>query len=418
MPEYCDGMEVARHAALNSVAPMRVIIISPVVPWHGVDHAGGVYLHAWIKALSIRGHSVHVVAPHTDANVYAAHLSHGLEIHLVDNPPLPTGWRGALRYAWIRGVGLSPGPGLIRRIRRDPVVRNLVKDADIVELQWSEFLPLSRWLNRHRSSDSTSVFVAHDRLSLTLLQRAVEGDGLINRVLACVALIQAVIREPRLARRNDVVVTFNPEDVRYWQRTGARNVAVMPAVIWSQAEAPPPSSAPQRCIFVAAFHRRENVEAARWLVRHVWPAVVSQVPSARLVLAGSDPEGDALALAGASVEATGYLEDLSQTYLGARVALAPGTRGAGLKFKVPQAMAFGRPVVASTNSARGIAALGGRSGFAAVTDDPVEFAKAICRMLEDPGAADHIGRCGRDFVRAEYNFESAVDHLLHTTVRP
>ena len=80
------------------------------------------------------------------------------------------------------------------------------------------------------------------------------------------------------------------------------------------------------------------------------------------------------------VVATGYVADLAAAYAGCTIAVAPLLRGAGVKVKVPQALAYGLPVVTTT--------VGGE-GFppgcpAVVTDDPREMARAIADLLLSP----------------------------------
>jgi glycosyltransferase involved in cell wall biosynthesis len=79
------------------------------------------------------------------------------------------------------------------------------------------------------------------------------------------------------------------------------------------------------------------------------------------------------------VQVTGFVEDLTEYYASARVALAPLLSGAGVKFKVLDALAQGVPVVATTIGAEGIAS--SLSKYLQQTDNPAEFAYAVARWL-------------------------------------
>ena len=78
---------------------------------------------------------------------------------------------------------------------------------------------------------------------------------------------------------------------------------------------------------------------------------------------------------------TGYVDDLDPFYRDAFVFVAPLRLGAGLKFKVLDAMAYGLPVVATSVAAEGILEQCGPGCFAAVTDDPRRMAEAIVKLF-------------------------------------
>ena len=98
-----------------------------------------------------------------------------------------------------------------------------------------------------------------------------------------------------------------------------------------------------------------NAEGMSWFVRKVWPSVRSaRVPSAVLVVAGAgEPPAAVRSVAG--VRVVGDVEQLEPVYAASRIVVAPLLSGAGLKFKVPQAMAFGRAVAGDTDRCGGSA---------------------------------------------------------------
>ena len=86
----------------------------------------------------------------------------------------------------------------------------------------------------------------------------------------------------------------------------------------------------------------------------VWPEVVRSVPGAVLVLAGNGSDKVLEGSPAEGVVATGYVADLKTAYSGCTIAVAPLLRGSGVKFKVPQALAYGLPVVTTTVGVEGL----------------------------------------------------------------
>ena len=98
-------------------------------------------------------------------------------------------------------------------------------------------------------------------------------------------------------------------------------------------------------MFVGALDRVENGESILWFIKKVWHKIIAEVPEAKLVVVGAHPSQELQALAGKDILITGFVEDLLPYYKEASVFMAPILTGAGVKFKVLQALAFGLPVV-------------------------------------------------------------------------
>ncbi|HMN99629.1 MAG TPA: glycosyltransferase family 4 protein, partial [Miltoncostaeaceae bacterium] len=80
----------------------------------------------------------------------------------------------------------------------------------------------------------------------------------------------------------------------------------------------------------------------------------------------------------------------ARLYLSSRVAVCPLRSGAGTKFKLVEAMAFGMPVVVTKHSAAALSLENGVNGF--ITDDPREYAEAVVRLIADPALAESFSR--------------------------
>jgi glycosyltransferase involved in cell wall biosynthesis len=115
-------------------------------------------------------------------------------------------------------------------------------------------------------------------------------------------------------------------------------------------------------------------------------------------------------LAGPTVEVTGTVPDLEPWYARTRVALAPLLTGGGSRLKILEALAAGRPVVATSIGAEGLEDLIGRG--VVVADDPADMAAAVVELLRDPRASAELGRQGIEAVAADHSWAAAVRPLL------
>ncbi|HVB26762.1 MAG TPA: glycosyltransferase family 4 protein, partial [Mycobacteriales bacterium] len=246
--------------------------------------------------------------------------------------------------------------------------------------------------------------VVHDVRGRALAERAVSASRRSERWSARLAAPRVAAAEARWLSSCDVAWAFAADPLL---ETVAPRLGVRLVPPWLELPAAPPGPQPGGpVLFVAAFDRVENVEAARWLVRSVWPAVRGAHAGARLVLAGAHPERVA-DLAGSDVTLTGYLAELGPLYASAAAVVAPVRGAGGLPFKVPQAMAWALPVVATTLGADPVTA--DRTLFAAVADDPADFAAGILATLADPARGRAVGAAAQAWVRAAYDLDAALD---------
>jgi glycosyltransferase involved in cell wall biosynthesis len=165
-------------------------------------------------------------------------------------------------------------------------------------------------------------------------------------------------------------------------------------------------------VVYAGSDNPSNQAALRWLLADVWPRVVAARPSARLRLVGLI--GEALRgtpeVARPGVEVVGFVPDAVAELAGAGVVVAPYLYGSGLKIKVIEAAATGRPIVTTTS---GVEGSGLRDGeHVVVTDDGAAFANAIVGLLAASEKATTLGSAAREFVRRHYSDQACYRPVL------
>jgi len=166
-------------------------------------------------------------------------------------------------------------------------------------------------------------------------------------------------------------------------------------------------------VFTGAMDYWPNVDAATWLVAHVLPALAERVPSVRFSIVGMRPAPAVQALACARVNVTGTVPDVRPYLAHARVVVAPLRVARGVQNKVLEAMAMGRPVVASAECAGGIDAARGTEF--AVAAEAFDYVDQIVGLLEDRSRAEAMGAAARRRVLDRYSWDvrlSQIDRWL------
>ena len=161
----------------------------------------------------------------------------------------------------------------------------------------------------------------------------------------------------RMVRGYSATVCVGEADAQWLRWIGGRdtvhvvpNGVDIPPVDSIAAEATEPTLS-----FTGALDYRPNIEAVVFAARTIWPRILAAVPHARFVIAGRNPAPEVLALAGSQMSAPArrarHVAVISRSW----VSIAPMRSGVGIKNKVLEAWACGRPVVLSGPATNGLA---------------------------------------------------------------
>jgi len=144
--------------------------------------------------------------------------------------------------------------------------------------------------------------------------------------------------------------------------------------------------------------------------------VMERVPSAVAVLAGEGPLRAQVEVSAAQLMESGALlslgfrEDLPDLMRAADVCVSASATE-GLPLMVVEALALGRPVVATDAGGTREVVLDGRTGILVPCGDAERLAEGILRVLHDPGGAARMGRAGSEHVRPLFDAKTMVRRI-------
>jgi glycosyltransferase involved in cell wall biosynthesis len=358
-----------------------------------------------IAELRALGYSIDFAGVRFSAEEKAATLPHiDCWVHSFDEPAVAFFWR---RQKWAMKQWL-------RRMQS----RDVAETSDIANLdRW--FNP--GWLDEARKlqarEDYRNVVVAYVFHSIFLeafpdpcrrileaqdtfaaRHEKVEAAGIGRYWFSCSE------GEERMGlERAHVVLAIQDEEAAVFRRQlrGKTDVRVVGHFVEPCEVAESPGAA-QRIGYIGAYNPL-NFQGLQWFIRQVWPAVWREFPAARLVVAGSicdklkpDPR----------LEFLGKVRDAAQAHAEFLVSINPMPSGTGLKIKTVEAMACGRPVVATPAGCAGLRAYLGQGLIEA--KDAESFAAALISWLRDPDEARHQGTLAREAVTA-FNLRSTTE---------
>ena len=360
---------------------LKILLVSPFLPFRGVSHAGGKLVDYLLSRLILR-HSVHLVTRY-----YPGEERHFTELR---------GMVSGLDAVPADGPVDSSSPWSILNTVRS--YARLARQADIVvrgdrfDLCQVEFTETGYFWRP--PTDLPAVLTCHDIIAKPAFRCYEESRG-PGRVAAFAAWKAKYAVERRAVSRFRTVFTLSEEDRDWAGRLypAARIRALLyPGGI--DFLGLPRQEVPGRVLFVGALNRPQNIESVRYLAEKVWPVVRLEIPDAELLVVGGGlPAAEKERLSGIpGIRLAGFVESIEMEYKSASVFAAPVLSGGGIIVKILDSMAAGVPVVTTSYGNEGIRAEAGKDIL--VADSPEAFARALVSLLKDPGLRKAVAAGG------------------------
>ncbi|MCC7044028.1 MAG: glycosyltransferase [Acidobacteria bacterium] len=188
--------------------------------------------------------------------------------------------------------------------------------------------------------------------------------------------------------------------------TGCRGVDVIPNGVDSDTFNPAQvTPQPYSAVFWGRLGFGPNLQALRWFVERVWPLIRESRREATFAILGADPPASVTAWHGSNgITVTANLEDLRPEISRRAVAVLPFVSGGGIKNKLLEAAAMGRPIVATPRAMSGLRT----AAPAVVAGSPQAFAAGVVRLWSNADEARVMGAAARQWVIDTHSWRAAA----------
>lgn len=169
-------------------------------------------------------------------------------------------------------------------------------------------------------------------------------------------------------------------------------------------------SAP-RLVFTGAMDYYANVEGVKFFVEEVFPHVRAQEPRAEFWIVGSKPTPEVRQLGQVpGVHVTGFVEDVRPYLQSATVCVVPLRIARGVQNKVLEAMAVGKALVATTEGVAGLEVTDGEQLLMATA--PRRLAEHIVKLIRDDKLRGELGENARNFVEQQHDWTPLLQRFV------
>mgnify|MGYP005844186481 CR=1 FL=1 len=167
-------------------------------------------------------------------------------------------------------------------------------------------------------------------------------------------------------------------------------------------------------VFWGRLDFEPNIDALLWFARHVWPGLHWKEPAATFRILGKHAPACVRELSRvAGIDVVGEVADVRPFAHDASVVVLPMRLGGGIKNKLLEAAAMGRPIVASPHAIKGLELPRHRDRWpAAVARDASDWVRTVARLWSDPQRAARLGQQARVWAQRHHDWHAAAARLI------
>ena len=163
-------------------------------------------------------------------------------------------------------------------------------------------------------------------------------------------------------------------------------------------------------VFTGNMGYPPNIDAALFIEKEIIPELKALNLSLKCLVSGANPHPSLTAISKENFKVNGWVEDIRESYLSAKIFIAPMMIGTGLQNKLLEAMAMGLPCITSALANNALLAESEKEIL--IANDAKTFAVQINRLIKDPVLYKKISEAGQKFVKENYQWSSANSVLI------
>ncbi len=385
---------------------LRILWLSHFVPY---PPKGGCFQRSYnLIAQTARRHDVHLIAmrpkaaaaPDADTEARAALLQHCRSVTLLDISAATRPAALARRAFTSALTGQSLTVTLFESPEMRRLVRNAQATADVVHL---DSISLAGYLPD--VANRPTLMTHHGAESFMIRRRIGNEHSVVRKAFFAAEWLTLRRAERRACPRVGVNVVMSDLDGRIMQEIAPASYRVVENGVDVAFFQPLPVMDGQSLVFAGRLDQYSNRDGIVHFMEAAWPLLTARHPDARITIVGSNPPEHLRTLAARDprIEVTGFVDDVRPFFARATAAICPIRDGGGTRIKVLDALAQGKPLIATTIGCEGLDVVPDRDVL--IGDTPEAFAAQIGRVFEDATLRASLARQGRHLIERVYAWD-------------
>lgn len=210
--------------------------------------------------------------------------------------------------------------------------------------------------------------------------------------------------ELKQLKKLDGIVAISEEDALFFQQFEPKvQVTAIPTAV--KTNFPTPDYKLSDFYFLGAMDWKPNKEGVDWLLKEVIP---EGIKGSTLSIAGKSLSKNEIKHP--SVICEGEIKNALNFIQSHGVCLIPMHSGSGIKIKLLENLAMGKPIISTTEGVRGVDVTHDKEVI--IADDPQSFREAMYTLNMERGKRKELGQAGKKFVIDNFGEQKITRRLI------
>jgi len=374
---------------------MKILLLSPYVPVTSSGGGGTVYYH-YINSLS-QSNLVDLLCLSSKASTNLGEL----KAYCKNIKVFKLNLVSSIIYCFLNLFTKMPlrlSYANSKQMIQEIIKLNSVQKYDLIWASHERMAPYAQ-LFKH----TPKILDLHDLVSLRHKQLLKIEKNPVKWIINFLESYRMKKFEMNIPNYFDIILLGNSWEANLLKnKIKINNIMVAPRSIQVESFNVPNTYTPNTLIFTGAMHYLPNEDACLFFSKKILPIITKSVPDIKFYVVGNRPSKSILNLSkNKNIIVTGFVPDMSEYLRQSAVFVCPLRVGTGVRMKILEAMAAGRPVISTTIGYKGIDATNMEN--IVIADTPDDFAKMTIRLLMDRNLYTKIAEGGKDLVRKKYD---------------
>jgi glycosyltransferase involved in cell wall biosynthesis len=217
--------------------------------------------------------------------------------------------------------------------------------------------------------------------------------------------------ETTLINQVDGIASITNKDKQQFVSLGCKKpIETIPFGITINDYKSQPNQHKNSLFYIGSMDWFPNQEAIKWFLELVLPNIVNQFPQTKFYLAGKSMPSWLRNYQQQNLIVLGEVDNAINFINENGIMVVPLFSGSGMRIKIIEGMALGKPIIATSIAAEGINYIENENILIANT--PKEFTEAIVQCLSDKDFTEEIGLNAKKMVTSNYDNKVIVNNLV------
>lgn len=383
---------------------MRILQVTNKSPWPSRD-GGAIASMNLTKGFGFLGHKVTVLSMNTEKHRtkkkdIPENLKALADFHFVDVPATISVW-GVFRNLLFSKLPYNAERFISKDFRQALIKILRKKKYDIIQLEGLYLCPYIPVIRQY--SSAKIVYRAHN-IEHEIWARTAKITQYPKRLYLKLLASRIKRFEKSYLNQYDLLVPITDRDAAMLNSMGNRSPFYTSQTGIDLSFLIPTA---KNLEFPSLFHIGSldwspNQEGLVWFLDHCWPTISKKYPDLRFYIAGRNaPLWLEKKFSLRNIVYLGEIEDAYEFINSKAIMVVPLFSGSGMRIKIVEGMALGKPIVTTSIGTEGIETTSGEDIL--IADNADHFTQSVFDLLEDHEMFDRIGKNAIGLIRKKFD---------------